>query len=244
MLGAALLVLGIEGLLCLAMASPLAITLVCLGSYFGFLVHRARGNRLDTTASACALLLLPGLFGAEMALDLEAPVFEVTTRLEVAAPSTAVWQRVVDFPPITAEPEWLFRLGIAVPLSARLEGVGPGAVRYCEFSTGAFVEPIEIWDEPRLLRFGVAGNPRPLEELTLLSGPAPPHVDGFLVAKRGQFLLEPTEGGTTIVATTWYQHHLWPAAYWRLFSDHILHRIHLRVLRHVAGLAEADTAPS
>jgi hypothetical protein len=38
--------------------------------------------------------------------------------------------------------------------------------------------------------------------------------------------------------TTWYRHGLWPAEYWRWWSDAIIHRIHLRVLRHVRMLAE------
>ena len=39
------------------------------------------------------------------------------------------------------------RAGLAYPMRARIEGSGPGAVRYCEFSTGPFVEPIVTWDE-------------------------------------------------------------------------------------------------
>jgi hypothetical protein len=34
-----------------------------------------------------------------------------------------------------------------------------------------------------------------------------------------------------------------PVPYWRLWGDAIIHAIHLRVLRHVAALAEADAAP-
>lgn len=30
-----------------------------------------------------------------------------------------------------------------------------------------------------------------------------------------------------------YRHRLWPSAYWRLWSDAIIHRIHMRVLRHI-----------
>jgi hypothetical protein len=30
-----------------------------------------------------------------------------------------------------------------------------------------------------------------------------------------------------------------PAGYWRLWCDAIVHRIHLRVLRHIKRLAEA-----
>ena len=31
-----------------------------------------------------------------------------------------------------------------------------------------------------------------------------------------------------------------PEGYWQVFADAIIHRIHLRVLRHIRGLAEAD----
>ncbi|MSR43657.1 MAG: hypothetical protein EXS19_06450, partial [Pedosphaera sp.] len=57
------------------------------------------------------------------------------------------------------------------------------------FSTGPFVEPIEIWDEPRLLRFGVTKNPPPMEEWTPYKNVHPPHLDGFLASERGQFQL-------------------------------------------------------
>ena len=31
---------------------------------------------------------------------------------------------------------------------------------------------------------------------------------------------------------------LWPSDYWRVWSDHIIHTIHLRVLNHVKQLSE------
>jgi hypothetical protein len=34
--------------------------------------------------------------------------------------------------------------------------------------------------------------------------------------------------------------HMWPAAYWQVWSDAIIHSIHARVLAHVRGLAEAE----
>jgi hypothetical protein len=45
-------------------------------------------------------------------------------------------------------------------------------------------------------------------------------------------------GGTRLEGTTWYHHGLWPAAYWQLGSDAIIHRIHLRVLRHIRDEVE------
>ncbi len=115
-----------------------------------------------------------------------------------------------------------------------------GAIRYCEFSTGAFVEPIEAWDEGRLLKFAVTHNPPAMREWTFWPNVHPPHVDGFPKSDGGQFRLIPLPSGRTrLEGTTWYRHHLWPAAYWRLWSDAIIHRIHGRVLRHVKTLAES-----
>src|SRR5450755_3794492 len=106
--------------------------------------------------------------------------------------------------------------------------------RYCVFSTGAFVEPIQVWDEPRRLKFSVTSNPPPLEEWTPYAYIEAPHLHGFPLSEGGQFLLTPLpNGGTRLEGTTWYHHGLWPAAYWQLWSDAIIHRIHLRVLRHL-----------
>ncbi len=62
-----------------------------------------------------------------------------------------------------------------------------------------------------------------------------------LLSRRGQFRITPLPNGDTLLeGTTWYQHGLWPAQYWRCWSDAIIHRIHLRVLNHVRMLAEKE----
>lgn len=240
----ALFGLAVEGLICIVMAAPIGVVLAAMGASLGYVLQLRPWSRNEAPAMMLVVILtVPGLMGAE-ALDAEpAPLFAVSTTLEIAAPPEVVWARVVAFSEIPEPEEWLFRLGIAYPIRAEIHGEGMGAIRRCEFSTGAFVEPIEVWDEPHRLKFGVVSNPAPMEEWTLYSRVEPPHLDGYLVSRGGQFLLEPLPGGgTRLQGTTWYHHHMWPAMYWRLWSDAIIHRIHLRVLRHIRSLAEADTA--
>jgi hypothetical protein len=166
-------------------------------------------------------------------------MFSVTTSVIVDAPPAKVWHNVVSFAELPPPREFLFRAGIAYPMRARIHGSGPGAVRHCEFSTGPFVEPIEVWDEPRLLKFSVTKNPSPMQEWTPYEDLRPAHLDGFLASRAGQFHLTPSPGGRTLLeGTTWYHHHMWPATYWRWWSDYIIHTIHLRVLRHVKHLSE------
>ncbi|MGH7221754.1 MAG: hypothetical protein ACRELF_00845, partial [Gemmataceae bacterium] len=129
--------------------------------------------------------------------------------------------------------------GIAYPQRAEIHGTGVGAVRHCVFSTGTFVEPIDVCDPPSRLRFRVTEQPEPMHEWSPYSI-HPPHLHHYLVCREGQFLLEALPGGRTrLIGTTWYSNRMWPAVYWNLWSDTIIHRIHLRVLKHIQQLAEA-----
>jgi hypothetical protein len=151
-----------------------------------------------------------------------------------------VWRHVVAFPPLPPPRDLLFRAGVAYPQRAEIAGRGVGAIRRCVFSTGAFVEPITIWNEPHRLHFTVTDNPPTLEELSPWDI-HPRHTRGYLVSREGEFILTPLPGGRTLLAgTTWYQHALRPAAYWRLWTDMILHHIHRRVLDQIKQRSEEE----
>jgi hypothetical protein len=239
-LGLALLALAVEGMFCLIMVIPLALPLAIVGGVCGYIVQRRPSMHADAPAFLAALLLfVPGVQWSEHVLAAVSPVYTVRTAIDIQAPPEKVWRQVVAFSQIAPPKEWLFRAGIAYPMQATMIGSGVGAERHCVFSTGAFVEPIQIWDEPRQLKFSVTSNPAPMEEWTPYHHIEPPHLHGYLVSEGGQFLLTPLpNGGTRLEGTTWYQHGLWPAAYWRLWSDAIIHRIHLRVLRHIRDEVE------
>jgi hypothetical protein len=231
-----LLLVGLEGLICIAMALPLALPLGALGAW---LVYQVGSLRLATPSITILLLVSP----ASILWDAEAPppVFEVRSAIEIAARPEKVWKHVVTFSELPEPREWFFRAGLAYPKRARIDGSGPGAIRYCEFSTGSFVEPIEVWNEPRMLRFRVTENPAPMHEWSPYARVLPKHLHGYMISKRGQFQLTPLANNRTLLeGITWYQHGLWPAEYWRLWSDAIVHRIHLRVLNHIRMLAEKE----
>ncbi len=240
--GLALLAFAFEGAICLIMAAPLAAILALLGGIIAHVILRGAWWRQDSGKLICTVVLaVPSLIGLEHLVAPEAPLLCVRTAVEVKAAPETVWRHVVSFAELPPPGDWLFHIGIAYPVRAEIHGHGVGAVRKCEFSTGPFVEPIEVWDEPHLLKFSVTANPAPLEEWTPYRHIHPPHLDGFLVSQCGQFLLTRNpDGGTHLEGTTWYRHHMWPAGYWQVWSDLIIHRIHQRVLDHVKNLAESD----
>lgn len=234
-LGGVLIAIAIEGLICVLMAAPLGLGLAMLGGTLGYSIQTYHwGLNQKPAVLSIAVLAVPLLFGMEHATALEAPVFAVHSTIEINAPPEHVWSKVVAFTEIAPPTEMIFSAGIAYPIRAEISGSGPGAVRHCVFSTGAFVEPIEVWDEPRLLRFSVSQNPPPLEEMTPYNHIDPPHLHGYFVSHEGQFLLTALPAGRTRVeGTTWYSHTMWPTAYWHVWSDYVIHRIHMRVLEHI-----------
>jgi hypothetical protein len=103
-------------------------------------------------------------------------------------------------------------------------------MRYCTFSTGSFVEPITRWEPGRRLSFDVTDSPAPMRELSPYRGVSPPHLDGYLRSKRGEFrLVDLGDGRTRLEGSTWYELEMAPEAYWQIFSDALIHRIHERV---------------
>ena len=241
LLGVILILVAMEGVICVLMAAPFAIALAALGGALGYMIQAHHWRPQTPAMLSIVILMIPASFGIEHAAALQPPTFEVRTAIEVNAPPEKVWNQVVAFAEIPPPKELLFRAGIAYPIRAELTGHGVGAVRHCVFSTGPFVEPIEVWDEPRLLKFGVTASPPPLEELTPYGHIDAPHLHGYFVSEKGQFSLTALPGGRTrLEGTTWYQHTMWPAGYWHLWSDYIIHRIHLRVLEHIRAEAERN----
>ena len=154
-----LFALGLEGIICLLMAIPIAVPGAVVGAMVAFHLQSAQRRAVPMALGMmfCAVSLMiavePAVLGAP------AP-YTVRTAIEIEAPPATVWAHLVEFAPIAAPLDsWWFRAGVAYPISAALSGRGIGAVRTCEFSTGRFVETIRKWDEGRELAFTVDEAP-------------------------------------------------------------------------------------
>jgi hypothetical protein len=234
----AVMAVALEGAICLIMAAPITLGLAVAGALVGHRIQRHGPPRPPVVGAF--LMLAPALFGGETLRAPEPPLRSVTTQVVVDAPPDVVWRHVVAVDRLPKPRELVFRVGIAYPTQATIEGTGVGAIRRCTFTTGDFVEPITVWRPGRRLEFRVASQPEPMKELSPYRKVNAPHLQSFLVSERGRFDLRPLPGGRTLlVGTTWYRNRMWPQRYWGLWSDALVHRIHGRVLRHIAARAEA-----
>ena len=240
-LGLGIFASALDGLICLLMALPLALAMALPAVFLGRLAGQAAGGKPSAILPLLMVFLFPGLVAFENSVKPVAPLRAVTTSVEIDAPPADVWKTVIAFPHIDQAPDGIFRFGIAYPIEARIEGHGVGAIRYCTFCTGSFVEPITTWDENRLLAFDVKSSPAPMKELSIYQHIDPPHLHDNLRSEKGQFRLEQRGDKLLLEGTTWYRHEMWPQWYWAPITDQIIHKIHRRVLEHIKTTAENHT---
>ena len=234
--GGALIVFALEGMMCTVMALPLAFAVALPGALLGRIVAR---QSLEPGAGAGMALLVPMFVAVEPRAA--PPTHEVVTVVEIAAPPDVVWRHVVTFPDLPPPTELLFRAGVAAPTRARIVGTGVGAIRYCDFTTGSFVEPVTAWVENRLLAFDITAQAPPMTEWSPYREVNPPHLDGYFRATHGEFRLTLLPGGRTrLEGRTAYVVDMFPQRYWTLPAGRIVAAIHERVLRHIAALAEEE----
>jgi hypothetical protein len=103
-----------------------------------------------------------------------------------------------------------------------------GAKRDCIFTGGlVFGEVITIAEKNQHLKFKIVSQPRD------------PEILGHADVLSGEMRLRPNpDGTTTIIGTSHYALHVFPAAYFDLWAKSIGHAVHERVFEHIKQRVE------
>lgn len=230
------LVTLMEGAICLLMALPIVLLFAFCGALILKGLHSKTWN--GNTGTIASIIVLAFVFFGFDSIQKDRH-FSVSSEIIIAAPIQSVWLNVIQFDTINPPGELLFKAGIAYPTHASIEGDTVGAIRYCTFTTGSFVEPITVWNEPVHLAFDVTKQPAPMTEMNPFGDIHPKHLDGYFKSERGEFKLEKiSDTQTKLIGTTWYSLDFKPHFYWAAWTDAIIHKIHLRVLEHIKQESE------
>lgn len=240
-----LLVVAIEGVFCILMASPLVFLLVFIGAFLGYQILQSRLKKQNKTRLMISLpILLPLLMLAESNMNIEPPVIAVTTTTEIQASPVRVWDALVHLKEIPTDQDKLFSLGINHPLKVSIikNETTRKMTRYVHFAMGEVVEePIEAWEDAKLLGFSVKTHLPVMKELSPYAWLNPPHVDQHFAAQAGEFRLVGLDTNRTrLESTTWYRHNVWPIQYWTLWSNFMLHRVHTVCNEEIKRIAELN----
>jgi hypothetical protein len=232
----ALVVVALEGIVCLILASPIGFGVACVGGALGRAI--ALHTRRTPRETLSGLALLPLVFAVEHVMSATTS-FDTTETAVVHASAERVWQSIVNMDALDEPPALPFRLGVAYPLRGEIIGDGVGAIRLGEFSTGIAIERITEWIPNRKLAFEVVSDVPGMRELSPYEHVHAPHVVGYFLTKETSFeLTSLADGRTEIIERTLHELKLDPIFYWLPLARWVVHANNARVLAHIGRQAE------
>jgi uncharacterized membrane protein YhaH (DUF805 family) len=232
----ALVMVALEGLVCIAVAAPLGLGVALVGGVLGRAV--ALSTRRSTEQSLSGLALLPLVFAIETIFPASTS-FDTYQSIDVHAPPEAVWQSIIRMDSIDEPLALPFRLGVAYPLRGEIIGEGVGAERRGEFSTGTALESVTEWVPNQKLAFVVVHDVPAMRELSPYQHVHAPHISGYMRTKQTSFELSArSDGHTEIIERSSHELKLEPLAYWLPVARWVVHENNARVLAHIRRHAE------
>lgn len=231
----ALLMLALEGLMCVVLIAPLAIGLAAIGGFIG----RAAAKRLiDPRQPFYGIALLPLLFLLDAAMPPDLPI-ATRAAVTIDAPPEAVWSSLTADRPVREKPGLVGLAGLAYPVAGRIVGEGVGAHRHGKFSTGTADERVTVWQPGRALAFRVTRQPPAMEEMSPYRKLQTPHLVGYFDTGETRFDLRPLPGGRTrLTVRAGHVLRIDPVLYWGPIARWAIGQNVARVLRDVRRDAE------
>ena len=234
--GVALVLVALEGIICILLTSPLAGGIALVGGMLG------RGIALTGKRSANQIVpgfaLLPLVFALEHLFAVPTH-FDTQQAIIVNAPAGIVWNAILHMDRIDEPLALPFRFGVAYPIRGDVLGEGVGAIRHGEFSTGVAVERVTEWVENRKLAFVVETDIPAMREMSPYEHVHAPHVVGYFTTSLTSFeLVRHGDASVEIVLRTAHEIRLDPILYWMPMARWMVAANNARVLAHIRHQAE------
>lgn len=160
--------MGIEGLICAAMALPIFLIMSFIGGLVGIWVFSRKHDKLMVSG----FVLLPFLLvQAENHVELSSRIFTVETSIDITASRERVWEHITRVRTIREEENHysLFRLvGFPRPIEAELDTVIIGGIRKAIFDRGlVFTEIVTEMEPLCVLAFDIYTDPESIPPTAL-----------------------------------------------------------------------------
>jgi hypothetical protein len=237
----AVLLLNLEGLICVAMFTPIALATASLGGVAAGVIVRYVPGKSKGTSLVCILFLPLVVAPLEQRFPSHREVRTVETVTDIRATPEIVWRNIERVPriePTELQPSWSRRIGFPAPVEATLSREGVGGVRHATFQGGVlFVETIDAWEPEKRLAFSIRAQgaeipPTTLDEHVKVGG-------AFFDVLHGEYRLEPLPNGKTRLHLSshhqvstdfnWYAH---------LWTDAVMADLQKTILRVVKNRCE------
>ncbi|MDX2129623.1 MAG: hypothetical protein SFU91_11370 [Chloroherpetonaceae bacterium] len=175
---------GLEGSICILMATPVLLVMSSIGGVLAGVVRRMIDKRNARNGNSIlgfmpfAMLLLPVFVsGIESQVNAPLEMRTVDTEIEISASPETIWNEIIRVRKIEneeLESTFFHSIGFPKPLEATLTHEGIGGVRHATFDGGVlFVETVTLWEEKKKLGFTIKADkipPGTLDEHVTIGG--------------------------------------------------------------------------
>jgi hypothetical protein len=148
---------GLEGMVCILMALPLAIIATLIGVGVKRITEK-ENNRSDTLVKSSILPLLIfigfGFLEKEITRNDE-EIISVKTEMTLPYSNIEVYETIKSVDTLIAEKSFLMKLDLPIPNKCILEKEQVGGLRTCYFSGGTITEKITELEKGKILRMDV-----------------------------------------------------------------------------------------
>jgi hypothetical protein len=232
----ALLMLALEGLMCIILIAPLAAVL----GFFGGMIGRAVALAVKHPGHPIfSVAVLPLMFLADAALP-PAAIMTARQDIVISASPDAVWRSLTKNRPVDNAPKLIMLSGLAYPIASQLSGEGVGALRIGRFSTGIARERVTLWQPGRALAFRGESHAPAMEEMSPYRIVHAPHVDGYFDTLDTRFTLTSlTNGQTRLTITSRHILRIEPIPYWQPIAEWAIGQNMRHVLEDVSRHARS-----
>lgn len=234
------LAVGVEGMICVVMMTPVFLLMALLGSVLAVIVRRVRNRRMRVTALVL-VLTLPYAAGP---LEQQIPQLQsrriVENRIRIRADAQTVWGQIIRVPAIRPDEyrtTFIHRIGFPRPIEATLSHEGVGGVREASFERGVlFRETVIDWVPQKRLSFTIAVDSIPtktLDQHVTVGGE-------YFDVLDGTYEIVPVSADE-VELRLWSTHRLSTHfnPYARLWTDFVMRQIQGNILQVVRARAEA-----
>lgn len=234
------LAVGVEGLICVVMMTPVFFVMALAGGALAILVRNIRNRRMRATAFL-TVLMLPYAAGP---LEQRMPQLQtrrvVENRIRIHADAPTVWGQIIRVPAIRPEEyrtSFIHRIGFPRPIEATLSHEGVGGVREASFERGVlFRETVTDWVPQKRLSFTIAVDSIPtktLDQHVTVGGE-------YFDVLDGTYEIVPVAPGV-VELRLWSTHRLSTHfnGYASLWTDFVMRQIQGNILEVVRARAEA-----
>jgi hypothetical protein len=235
-----LLFMGVEGLICLVMASPFIFLCCFIGASIGWMLHN-KLKKNKTLIFAFVLLINP----ASIYTDINYSTFHssiTTTSLQINAPIHTVWSVLNGKVDLGLSANLFLKAGVTHPTAFQINTIHDSLFITCFTNNGNTNVAITEYKENNLIRFSPQQETLvPMRELTPYDTLDAAHLHGYLKLNYGEFTLTAVDSNTTILeAITSYAYKIEPFAYWEIWSNYIFDKLHIHVLTRIKDMSESN----